>query len=96
MAGCCYLESASWLNDYVDSMATFANGAHDDDVDATTQALNYMVSRGSEDGIIEYYRRLVEQQHAAAQLNRGRMRAPLDSASVRVLCICVSTARVCA
>ncbi len=35
-------ESAPWLNDYVDELAAFPNGAHDDAVDSTTQALNYL------------------------------------------------------
>lgn len=33
-------ESAPWLLDYMDTMATFPNGAHDDDVDVTTQYLS--------------------------------------------------------
>lgn len=35
-------ESASWLNDFIDEMASFPNGVHDDVVDSTTQALNYL------------------------------------------------------
>jgi predicted phage terminase large subunit-like protein len=35
-------ESAPWINDYVEEMACFPNGIHDDVVDATTQALNYL------------------------------------------------------
>ncbi len=33
---------APWLNDFVDELAMFPNGAHDDMVDSTTQALNYL------------------------------------------------------
>ena len=33
-------ESAPWLLDYIDTMASFPNGAHDDDVDVTTQYLS--------------------------------------------------------
>lgn len=33
-------ESAPWLLDYMDNMAAFPNGAHDDDVDVTTQYLS--------------------------------------------------------
>ncbi len=36
------LEGASWVADYVASHASFPNAAHDDDVDSTTQALNYL------------------------------------------------------
>lgn len=56
-------ESAPWLVDYLDSMATFPNAAHDDDVDSTTQALNFMMGRGDTTGIIEYYRRLAEEKN---------------------------------
>lgn len=33
-------ESAPWLLDYLDTMAAFPNGAHDDDIDATAQFLS--------------------------------------------------------
>jgi len=35
-------ESAPWLSDFIEEMACFPNGMHDDVVDATTQALNYL------------------------------------------------------
>jgi predicted phage terminase large subunit-like protein len=35
-------ESAPWVSGYVEEMACFPNGIHDDVVDATTQALNYL------------------------------------------------------
>ena len=35
-------ESAPWVADFVEEMACFPNGVHDDVVDATTQALNYL------------------------------------------------------
>jgi predicted phage terminase large subunit-like protein len=37
---------ASWVADYLDSMSAFPAGAHDDDVDSTTQALNYLARKG--------------------------------------------------
>lgn len=36
------LDGASWLEDYVNELGTFPNAAHDDQVDATTQGLNYL------------------------------------------------------
>jgi predicted phage terminase large subunit-like protein len=33
---------APWLNDFVDELASFPNGAHDDMVDSAAQALNYL------------------------------------------------------
>ncbi len=38
-------ESAPWFNDYVDELSMFPNGMHDDAVDSTTQALNYLRQR---------------------------------------------------
>ena len=38
-----------WVDDYIDSCARFPNGEHDDDVDAMTQALRMLRSRGDED-----------------------------------------------
>ena len=35
-------ERAPWLTDYLDILANFPNGSEDDDVDSTTQALNYL------------------------------------------------------
>jgi predicted phage terminase large subunit-like protein len=46
-AGKVYLpESAPWLQDYIDEMASFPNGVNDDDVDQTTQYLNWSRKRG--------------------------------------------------
>ena len=35
-------ESVPWRNEYIDELAAFPTGAHDDAVDSTTQALNYL------------------------------------------------------
>ena len=50
---------APWLADYVHELLTFPGSKHDDQVDSTTQALAWM--RIPLPGIIEYYRRLVEE-----------------------------------
>lgn len=47
-----------WMETYIHNICTFPRAAHDDDVDATSQALIYMRSRVA-DGIIEFYRRQV-------------------------------------
>lgn len=49
-------ESAPWLNDYTDELATFPAGAHDDMVDSTTQALNYLREQPWPSGIFALYR----------------------------------------
>jgi len=52
-------EGAPWVADYVDTMAGFPRVAHDDDVDSTTQALNYLVRMGSGPSIASAGRRLM-------------------------------------
>ncbi|MEQ4489684.1 MAG: phage terminase large subunit [Dehalococcoides mccartyi] len=42
-AGNVYLpENTSWVSDFVEECANFPNGAHDDQVDAMSQAINYL------------------------------------------------------
>jgi predicted phage terminase large subunit-like protein len=38
-------EWGSWVEEYIDCMAKFPSGSDDDDVDSTTQALNYLRNR---------------------------------------------------
>jgi predicted phage terminase large subunit-like protein len=47
-----------WIEDYIHNICTFPKAAHDDDVDATSQALIYMRTRLG-GGIIDFYRRQV-------------------------------------
>jgi predicted phage terminase large subunit-like protein len=35
-------ESAPWLKDFIDELAAFPKGTHDDCVDSLTHALNYL------------------------------------------------------
>ena len=35
-------ENAPWVQDFLDEMSSFPNGLHDDIVDSTSQALNYL------------------------------------------------------
>jgi predicted phage terminase large subunit-like protein len=58
-------ESAPWVVDYLDSMAAFLNAAYDDDVDSTTQALNYLIGRGANTGLLVYYRDLAAKMSCA-------------------------------
>jgi hypothetical protein len=69
-------ESAPWLVDYVDSMASFPNATYDDDIDSTTQALNYF--RGSNaGGVFEYYRMLATGKgNKPAEPETIRLRVP--------------------
>ena len=48
-AGNIYLpnpKNAPWIHDFIEECAAFPNGKHDDDVDAMTQAINYMSATG--------------------------------------------------
>lgn len=47
-------EGAPWLADYIASLGTFPNGAHDDDVDSTTQALAYLSRGGGNVGFLDW------------------------------------------
>lgn len=45
----------NWIEDYLHNICTFPKAAHDDDVDATSQALIYMRNRLG-GGIVDFYR----------------------------------------
>lgn len=53
-------EGGDWIADYVMTMGTFPNGAHDDDVDSTTQALGYLTRGGGKTGFLDFIRAEVE------------------------------------
>jgi predicted phage terminase large subunit-like protein len=55
-----------WIEDYLHNICTFPKAAHDDDVDATSQALIYMRSRLG-GGIVEFYR-----MQASGELTLGQ------------------------
>ena len=48
--------NAPWLQEYIHNVCTFPKAAHDDDMDATSQALIYMRNKVA-DGLREFYRR---------------------------------------
>ncbi len=56
-------DSAPWLQDYLDELSAFPAGVHDDAVDSTTQALNYL-RQPATPAIIEYYQREIERMDA--------------------------------
>ncbi len=51
-------ESAPWLADYEAELASFPNATHDDQVDSTSQALNYLHNGGPGEGLLGYIRGL--------------------------------------
>jgi hypothetical protein len=48
---------ALWLQAYLDELAAFPTGVHDDVVDSTTQALNYLREQSDCLGVVEYLKR---------------------------------------
>jgi predicted phage terminase large subunit-like protein len=59
-------QAAPWLDDYLDELTAFPNARHDDQVDATAQALDWLKGAGREPGILAYYRELAERRAASA------------------------------
>jgi len=54
-AGRVFLPAAApWLADYLDELSSFPNGVHDDQVDATTQALNFLRGDASVFGLVDF------------------------------------------
>jgi predicted phage terminase large subunit-like protein len=51
--------NAPWAAEYIESMIRFPKGTHDDDVDSTSQALNYLRTR--KHGVSEYIAREMEE-----------------------------------
>lgn len=55
--------SAAWLDEYVNELTCFPYARHDDQVDSTAQALQWISAASAEPGIITYYRQLYESQN---------------------------------
>jgi predicted phage terminase large subunit-like protein len=64
-----------WIEDYLHNICAFPKAAHDDDMDATSQALIYMRSRLG-GGIVDFYRR-----QATGELAPGRTVKPSERGS---------------
>lgn len=47
-------EGAPWVPSFIDNHGAFPNAKHDDDVDSTTQALNYLARGGGNMGMFEF------------------------------------------
>jgi predicted phage terminase large subunit-like protein len=69
----------SWIEDYLHNICAFPKAAHDDDMDATSQALIYMRSRLG-GGIFEFYRQQatgeIRESPAARKTPRGSSGTP--------------------
>jgi predicted phage terminase large subunit-like protein len=69
----------NWVEDYLHNICTFPKAAHDDDVDATSQALIYMRNRLG-GGIVEFYRQQAAGEVAAAATHRKARATTLQRA----------------
>lgn len=63
------LADHAWVDDFVDTLSAFPNGAHDDDVDALSQLLAQWRKATHEDGFLQYARQV--NAEAEAQRMRG-------------------------
>jgi len=77
-------EGAPWADDYIESMTRFPKGQHDDDVDSTSQALNYL--RRRQHGVMEYIERELAKEHdknlcANVNARQARMASARSSAT---------------
>lgn len=68
----------NWIEDYLHNICTFPKAAHDDDVDATSQALIYMRNRLG-GGIVEFYRQQATGEIREPQAARKTTRPTLTS-----------------
>lgn len=73
---------AQWRADYLHELAVFPNGRFDDQVDATSQALDWMRQSGSPAGWLEYYRRQAERM-TRTNLGPDGKPAPVSSIGMR-------------
>ncbi len=73
------LFGCNWVEDYLHNICTFPKAAHDDDVDATSQALIYMRNRLG-GGIVEFYRMQATGEVRESSASRKLARPPSGSA----------------
>lgn len=59
-----------WIEDYLHSICAFPKAAHDDDMDATSQAVIYIRHKMG-GGIMDFYRQGAEQQKQTENIQRG-------------------------
>lgn len=77
--------SAPWLDDYLHELCGFPGTKHDDQVDSTSQALQWIREQGDTGGLFEYYRRESEADRARVEDRTWQLRAPagVSHASMR-------------
>lgn len=68
-----------WIESYIHNICTFPKAAHDDDMDATSQAILYM-RNFLVDGIIDFYRKESRAEQAAAKAHGSSPGGPASTA----------------
>lgn len=63
-------ENAPWVAEYIDQMSVFPAGAHDEDPDVTSQALNYLSHGGGSLGWLDW----MKEEYDKAQVSKGQTR----------------------
>jgi predicted phage terminase large subunit-like protein len=77
---------APWLAEYLHELTTFPNAKHDDQADATAQALDWIQQAAREPAMVQYYRKLVEQmQHGPDPGPLVRLKVPAGITHVQLL-----------
>jgi hypothetical protein len=70
--------SAAWLEDYVYELCGFPGLKHDDQVDSTSQFLDWWREEGDPGGLYHFYEQEAERQRAFAEDRTVHMRAPAN------------------
>jgi predicted phage terminase large subunit-like protein len=61
-------EKAEWLAEYIHEMTIFPKGKHDDQVDSTSQALDWVRACSHRYGLLEFYKQMAEEGTAPRQV----------------------------
>jgi len=69
-------QAAPWLDSWLDELCGFPGMRHDDQVDSTSQALNFMLKEGDPGGLWHYVRQEAEKLAAWGRDRTVTMRAP--------------------
>ena len=71
--GMVYLPTeAHWLGDFLEELALFPHGRHDDQADALSQALKWITENGFEPAITTYYKNLLREAREAKAEKDGK------------------------
>lgn len=65
-------EEAHWLGDYIHELINFPNGKFDDQVDSTSQALDWAKEQACVPGLVEFWRREIERNKTRIQSGNYR------------------------